>query len=98
LFLTAGDPHAFGRDVELDVDVEVAGILVAVKKCPGPPREVAALTLPQRGELTQTHQQRFEAIKVFRRCMPLASGMTSDVRTTQEPTLAAARAGPRECP
>ena len=51
LLAGAGDPHALERAVELDVDVEVTGILVEVKEGPGPAGEVTALALAQFGEL-----------------------------------------------
>lgn len=51
LFIGAGDPYALERAVELDVDVEVTGILVEVQERPGSTREVTALALPQLGEL-----------------------------------------------
>lgn len=52
LLVVAGDLHALERAVEPDIDVEVTGILVEVKERAGSPREIAALALPQLGELT----------------------------------------------
>ena len=57
LLAEAGDPHPLELAVELDVDVEVVGVLVEVQERPGFSREVAALALPQPGKLAQFCQQ-----------------------------------------
>src|SRR5262249_22567730 len=51
LLAAVGDPHPLELAVELDIDVEVVGVLVEVQERPGFSREVAALALPQPGKL-----------------------------------------------
>jgi len=58
LLITAGDLHALELAVELHIDIEVTGICVEVKERPGSLREIAALALPQSGQLAESRQQR----------------------------------------
>jgi hypothetical protein len=51
MLAAAGDPHALEPAVELDVDIEVTGILVEVQERPGSSREVTAFALLQPGEI-----------------------------------------------
>jgi hypothetical protein len=56
LLLGAGDLHALEAAAELNVDVEVTGILVEMKERLGPTREVTALSFTQLGELAELCQ------------------------------------------
>jgi hypothetical protein len=56
-----------------------------VKERPGPPREIAALALPQLGELAQFPQQFLYVIKVFLRCVPHPSSMARPAKARQAP-------------
>jgi hypothetical protein len=51
LLLAAGHPRALEHAAEPHVNVEIAGVLVKVKKSTRAPREVTALAFLQLGEL-----------------------------------------------
>jgi hypothetical protein len=86
LLAVASDLHALEPAVKLDIDVEVPGILVEVKKRPRPQREVTALAFAQLGDLAQLRQQGLYAVKVFLCCMPHSPSMTLNAKATQERT------------
>jgi len=54
----AGDLHALEDGIESDIRVQIASILVEMKKCTAGAREGPALALPQLRQLAQLHQQR----------------------------------------
>src|SRR5215470_12156578 len=83
LLAVAGDPHALKLAVELDINVNVASVLVEMKKRRGSPRKIAALSLTQLGEFAQFREQRLYPIKIFLRCVPHASSMAEAAAALQ---------------
>jgi len=94
LFGLASDSHPLELAAELDIDVEVAGILVEVQEGMRPPGEVAALARSQLRELVQLRQQRRQAIKIFLRCKPHGSSMVAGAVQRKERPFRAPDADP----